>query len=46
MYYQSGQWFKEARLNKKQEKLYQDYQMIQYDITSGNQYSLKEAFFE
>jgi hypothetical protein len=33
-------------LNKKQEKLYQDYQMIQYDITSGNQYSLKEAFFE
>lgn len=46
MYYQSGQWFKEARLNKKQEKIYQDYQMIQYDITSGNQYSLKEAFFE
>lgn len=46
MYYQSGQWFKEARLNKKQEKLYQDYQMIQYDITAGKQYSLKQNFFE
>ena len=46
MYYQAGQWSKEARLNKKQEKIYQDYQMIQYDITAGNQYSLKEKFFE
>lgn len=46
MYYQSGQWFKEARLNKKQEKLYQEYQMIQYDITTGKQYSLKENFFK
>ncbi|MGX7239991.1 LTA synthase family protein [Enterococcus raffinosus] len=46
MYYQSGQWFKEARLNKKQEKLYQDYQMIQYDITAGKQYSLKQNIFE
>ncbi|MGM0167421.1 hypothetical protein IGI39_002403 [Enterococcus sp. AZ135] len=46
MYYQSGQWFKEARLNQKQEKIYQDYQMIQYDITAGNQYSLKEKFFD
>lgn len=46
MYYQSGQWFKEARLNRKQEKLYQDYQMIQYDITAGKQYSLKQNFFE
>ena len=46
MYYQSGQWIKEARLNKKQEKLYQDYQMIQYDITAGKQYSLKQNFFE
>ncbi|MGG5371849.1 LTA synthase family protein [Enterococcus sp. AZ196] len=46
MYYQSGQWFKEARLNKKQEKIYQDYQIIQYDITAGKQYSLQENFFE
>ncbi|MFQ7235774.1 MAG: LTA synthase family protein [Enterococcus hulanensis] len=46
MYYQSGQWFKEARLNKQQEKIYHDYQMIQYDITAGKQYSLKEKFFE
>lgn len=46
MYYQAGQWSKEARMNKKQEKIYQDYQMIQYDITAGNQYSLKEKFFE
>jgi len=46
MYYQSGQWFKEARLNKQQEQIYQDYQMIQYDITAGKQYSLKEKFFD
>lgn len=46
MYYQSGNWGKEARLNQKQEKIYQDYQMIQYDITAGKQYSLKENFFE
>ena len=46
MYYQSGQWFKEARFNQKQEKIYQEYQMIQYDITAGHQYSLKENFFE
>lgn len=30
--------------NKK--KLYEDYQMIQYDIVSGKQYSLQASFFE
>ncbi|MGM0213447.1 LTA synthase family protein [Enterococcus sp. AZ109] len=46
MYYQAGQWQKTARLNQSQEKVYQDYQMIQYDITAGEQYSLRENFFE
>ncbi|WP_407854839.1 LTA synthase family protein [Enterococcus hailinensis] len=46
MYYQDGQWFKEARLNQSQEELYQEYQLIQYDITTGEQYSLKEKFFD
>ncbi|MGM0174399.1 LTA synthase family protein [Enterococcus sp. DIV0800] len=46
MYYQAGNWNKEVKLNQKQEKIYQDYQMIQYDITTGKQYSLKENFFD
>ncbi|MEO1771256.1 LTA synthase family protein [Candidatus Enterococcus ferrettii] len=46
MYYQNGQWGESVRLNKKQETIYQDYQMIQYDITTGKQYSLQENFFE
>lgn len=46
MYYQAGTWHKEARLNKEQEKIYQDYQMIQYDITAGKQYSMRENFFD
>lgn len=46
MYYQSGKWFKEAPVNKAQEEIYQNYQMIQYDITTGEQYSLQENFFE
>lgn len=46
LYYQSGQWHQEAQLNKEQEALYEAYKMIQYDIVSGKQYSLKENFFE
>ncbi|MBO1304947.1 sulfatase-like hydrolase/transferase [Enterococcus sp. 669A] len=46
MYYQSGQWGETVRLNQAQEKIYQDYQMIQYDVTAGEQYSLQENFFE
>ncbi|MBO0480754.1 LTA synthase family protein [Candidatus Enterococcus courvalinii] len=46
LYYQNGQWRKEAQLNEQQQKLYEDYQMIQYDIVSGKQYSLQDGFFE
>lgn len=46
LYYQNGQWRKEAQLNEQQKKLYEDYQMIQYDIVSGKQYSLQASFFE
>lgn len=46
LYYQEGQWHREAQLNKKQAELYQAYQMIQYDIVSGEKYSLQTNFFE
>ncbi|MEY8445478.1 LTA synthase family protein [Enterococcus ratti] len=46
LYYQDGQWRKEAQLNKKQEEVYRAYEMIQYDIISGEKYSLKKSFFE
>lgn len=46
LYYQEGQWHREAQLNKKQTELYQAYEMIQYDIVSGEKYSLQTNFFE
>lgn len=46
LYYQEGQWHREAQLNQKQAELYQAYEMIQYDIVSGEKYSLQTKFFE
>lgn len=46
LYYQEGQWHREAQLNKKQAELYPAYEMIQYDIVSGEKYSLQTNFFE
>lgn len=46
LYYQEGQLHREAQLNKKQAELYQAYEMIQYDIVSGEKYSLQTNFFE
>ncbi|WP_185953541.1 LTA synthase family protein [Enterococcus hirae] len=46
LYYQEGQWQREAQLNKKQAELYQAYEMTQYDIVSGEKYSLQTNFFE
>ena len=46
LYYQEGQWHREAQLNKKQAELSQAYEMIQYDIVSGEKYSLQTNFFE
>ncbi|KAF1300773.1 MULTISPECIES: LTA synthase family protein [Enterococcus] len=46
MYQQKGTWKKEMQLNKQQEEIYQAYQMIQYDILAGKQYSLQQTFFE
>lgn len=46
LYYQEGQWHREVQLNKKQAELYQAYEMIQYDIVSGEKYSLQTNFFE
>lgn len=45
-YYKDKQWSKTLSLNKSQEELYEAYRLIQYDIVSGNQYSLKTDFFK
>ena len=46
MYQVDGTWQKELKLTKEQKKIYQEYQLIQYDILAGQQYSLKQTFFE
>lgn len=40
---QAGKEIKYHQLTKQQKTLYHDYQLIQYDITAGNQYSAKWA---
>ncbi|EOI02701.1 membrane-oligosaccharide glycerophosphotransferase [Enterococcus moraviensis ATCC BAA-383] len=45
-YYKNGQWSKTFNLNKAQQELYEDYRLIQYDIVSGENYSLKTDFFK
>ncbi|MBM7689936.1 hypothetical protein BCR24_13655 [Enterococcus ureilyticus] len=45
-YYKDKQWNKTLALNKAQEELYEDYRLIQYDIVSGENYSLKTDFFK
>ena len=35
---------KTVEMNKKQEQLYEEYRLIQYDIVSGKQYSLENQF--
>ncbi|MGX7030546.1 LTA synthase family protein [Vagococcus zengguangii] len=45
--YQNGQWLEEVDLSDEKTKdLYHDYQLIQYDIVAGEQYSLKTGFFK
>lgn len=46
LYYQNGQWYKEAQFNRSQQEIYDEYQLIQYDIVAGKQYSLADGFFE
>nr|WP_242585366.1 LTA synthase family protein [Enterococcus sp. DIV0242_7C1] len=45
-YYTNDKWNKTLKLTQSQEELYEDYRMIQYDIVSGEQYSLKNDFFD
>ncbi|MDR0921383.1 MAG: LTA synthase family protein [Lactobacillales bacterium] len=45
LYYQKGDWQAERSLTKEEQKIYEDYRMIEYDIVAGKQYSLKEKFF-
>ena len=46
LYYQNGQWYNEAQFNRSQQEIYDEYQLIQYDIVAGKQYSLADGFFE
>ena len=46
LYFQNGQWGKEAQLNQAQEEVYKAYRLIQYDLVSGEQYSLDAGFYE
>lgn len=39
------QWHEELNLSKKQQEIYNDYRLIQYDILQGEQYSLQNGFF-
>nr|WP_256924852.1 LTA synthase family protein [Enterococcus sp. 4G2_DIV0659] len=45
-YYKDKKWTKTLSLNKEQEQLYEEYRLIQYDIVSGENYSLKTDFFK
>lgn len=45
MYYQEDSWKKEVSLSGNAKTYYQDYQMMQYDILQGKQYSLQTDFF-
>jgi phosphoglycerol transferase MdoB-like AlkP superfamily enzyme len=44
-YYQGEQWRSEVSLDAKSRELYEDYQLIQYDILQGKQYSLQTDLF-
>lgn len=44
-YYIGNQWRSTLEMNAEQEELYKEYQLIQYDIVAGKQYSLKDNFF-
>lgn len=46
MYQIDGEWQKELKLSQKAQQVYDDYRLIQYDLVSGKQYSMKENFFE
>jgi len=45
-YYLDNQWHSTLKMNARQEELYHEYQLIQYDIVAGKQYSLAESFFD
>ncbi|WP_280737358.1 MULTISPECIES: LTA synthase family protein [unclassified Enterococcus] len=46
LYYQEAKWQENLNLTQEQLAIYQEYQLIQYDILSGKQYSLAAHFFD
>ncbi|WP_175580124.1 LTA synthase family protein [Enterococcus florum] len=45
MYYKNGAWSQEQPFTKRERLIYEEYQLIQYDITTGEQYSRNQKFF-
>ncbi len=45
-FYYTNQWGTTMALSDEEQQLYHDYQLIQYDIVAGKQYSIKEDFFK
>lgn len=45
-FYVNNQWQSTLKLSDQQQALYEDYQLIQYDIVAGEKYSMEEGFFE
>lgn len=41
-----GEWTQKLKLSESDQQIYDDYQLIQYDIVSGEQYSLNTDFYE
>ena len=37
---------KHVKLNAKQKKLFHDYKLVQYDLTAGHHYLLKDSFLK
>lgn len=46
MYLKEDVWEKELSLSQEEQEIYQEYELIQYDIVEGKQYSLTTDFFD
>ena len=45
-YYSEGKWSKERQLSEATQKVYEDYELISYDLVSGHRYSVEMNFYK
>ncbi|CAM3321324.1 LTA synthase family protein [Vagococcus fessus] len=45
-YYSNGKWSKERTLSEETQKVYEDYELISYDLVSGHRYSVEMNFYK